>query len=223
MRKVVSGSARGSLRWIRQAVNQKPELLNRQIIQSGRLPERTRIEWVSPLESDDYAEYRDGSFLEMLGIRLDKAPLKDFWPRFGPQWDALARTADGQVLLVEAKANVPEIVSNKTGALSSSKERIERSLEATKQYLGVDPAIPWSGKLYQYANRMAHLYLLRELNGIPAWLVFVYFIGDEDTNGPTTEAEWRAALTVAKGVLGLKRNRLNKYVIDVFLDVRELS
>ena len=36
----------------------------------------------------------------------------------------------------------------------------------------------WSGTFYQYANRLAHLYLLHELNDVDAWLVFVYFVGD---------------------------------------------
>ena len=222
MRFVEPGNARGSLRWLRKTVNQHPVLLNHEIRKAGKLPTRTAIDWVSPLESDEYAEYRDSSFLEMLGIELTKVPLQDFWPRLGPQWDGLAKTSDGQVLLVEAKANIPEVVSPATGASPTSKKQIERSLEDTKKFLGVDPTIPWSGKLYQYANRMAHLYLLRELNDIPAWMVFVYFIGDEDTNGPSTVAEWKAALTVAKGVLGLTRNKLNKYTIDVFLDIRDL-
>ena len=68
MRIVESGNARGSLRWIRQAVNQHSDLLNCEIIKAGKLPARTSIEWVSPLEADDYAEYRDGSFLEMLEV-----------------------------------------------------------------------------------------------------------------------------------------------------------
>lgn len=220
MRIVESGVARGSLRWIRHAVNQNPDLLNREIINAGRLPSKTDIEWVSPLEADEYAEYRDNSFLEKLGIELNKVPLGDFWPKLGPQWDGLAKTDDGQILLVEAKANIPEAVSPGTGASAASRERIERSLDDTKKFLRVDLDIPWSGKLYQYANRMAHLYLLRELNRIPAWMVFVYFIGDEDTNGPKTVDEWKAAITVTKGVLGLTRNKLNKYVVDVFLDVR---
>lgn len=223
MRCVETGPARGSLRWIRHAVNETSAVLDGHIIQSSRLSAGNTINWLSPLSSDDYAEYRDESFLDLLGIRLEKTPLKAFWPRRGPQWDALARTSEGDVLLVEAKANIPEIVSPGTGASDASRKRIEESLEQTKSFLGVDPSIPWSGKLYQYANRLAHLYLLRELNDIPAWLVFVYFVGDPDTSGPNSEDEWKAALTVAKRVLGLGRNPMNKYVIEVFVDVRDLQ
>ena len=55
-------------------------------------------------------------------------------------------------------------------------------------------------------------------------MVFVYFIGDDDVNGPKTTDEWKAALTVAKSVLGLnKRNRFSKYVVEVFIDIKEMS
>lgn len=30
-------------------------------------------------------------------------------------------------------------------------------------------------KLYQYANRLAHLYFLRHLNGVEAYLLLLYF------------------------------------------------
>ena len=41
----------------------------------------------------------------------------------------------------------------------------------------------WTKCFYQYANRLAHLYFLKELNGIDAALVFVYFTGDTTING----------------------------------------
>ena len=78
--------------------------------------------------------------------------------------------------------------------------------------------------LYQYANRLAHLYLLRELNRVPAHLLFVYFVGDDDVNGPETVPEWEAALSLAKRVLGLpERHRLSDYVSDVFFNVRDMN
>jgi len=88
----------------------------------------------------------------------------------------------------------------------------------------VDSEIDWSGKLYQYTNRIAHLYFLREVNKVPAHLLFVYFVGDKETAGPSSVSEWEAALTVVKGVLGLgSRHRLSKYVADVFVSVGELQ
>ena len=187
------------------------------------LPATLAIEWVSPVQEDEFAEYRDEDFLIKLGLDLQQYPLQQFWPKRGAQWDALARTDSGDVFLVEAKANIPEVISPGTAASAQSRDLIERSLEETKNRLGVNPDIPWSGKLYQYTNRIAHLYLLRILNDIPAWLVFVYFVGDEDTNGPKSVAEWKSAISVVKGELGLKRHVLSKYVIDIFVDVRDLG
>lgn len=52
------------------------------------------IEWLSPLRTDDYAEYRDAAFLQKLGLAQHAAALKEFWPTRGPQWDGLGH--DGQ-------------------------------------------------------------------------------------------------------------------------------
>ena len=223
MRAVERKPAKGSLRWLREAVSARSAMsgvLDERIRQACGLPARAEIKWRSPLEEDDYAEYRDHDFLELLGLELEHRPLESFWPSRGPQWDALARTSADQVILVEAKANIPEVVSPGTSASAKSRTLIEKSLLETKRYLRVPEDIPWSGRLYQYANRIAHLYLLRELNGVDAHLVFVYFTGAADVDGPETVREWAAALTVAKGVLGLRgRHPLYRYVHEVFIDV----
>lgn len=224
MRVVASGPARGSLKWIRRAVNDCTTDFDRLVATACRLPMRARIHWVSPLAPDEYAEYRDDQFLDKLKIALPARPLGNFWPRLGPQWDALGRTETGEILLVEAKANIPELVSSATAATGASEQRIEESLAEVKAYLGVDSAIPWSGRLYQYANRIAHLYLLRTLNDVPAHLIFVYFVGDQDVEGPETIAEWQAALSVVKRVLGIpKRSALSRYIIELFVDIRTLQ
>lgn len=223
MRAVQRGQARGSLKWIRRAVNDRTSLLNERVKAALALRSDEAINWKSPLAEDEYAEYGDDTFLRLLGVTLGRYPLKNFWPNRGPQWDALATVERTGVLLVEAKANIPEIVSPGTSASKASRLLIEHSFRDVKHYLRVDSQIPWTGKLYQYANRVAHLYLLRKLNGINAYLVFVYFSGDADVLGPSSVAEWRAALTVAKRVLGLaENNRLSKYIADVFIDVAEL-
>ena len=213
---------RGSLRWIQEAVNQHPRYLNFKISERCGLSPNETIQWVSPVQQDDFAEYRDSQFLDLLEVRLPARPLKSFWPVRGPQWDALGRTDNGNVLLVGAKANVPELVSDKCQAGEKSKTLIRRSLREVQDFLKVDPEADWLGKLYQYTNRLAHLYLLRELNRVEAHLVFVYFVGATKVSGPQTVPEWEAALSVARGVLGLgKRHRLSNYIYDVFIDVRE--
>ena len=224
MRAVEHKEVRGSQKWIRLAVNNAPSIFNREVRAVCNIGPDKTITWVSPLMDDDYAEYRDEDFLNRLGITLSRRPLDTFWPHRGPQWDALGRTENGSVLLVEAKANILEILSSGTRAKEKSRRLIDNSIREVQDFLRVDHTICWTGKLYQYANRLAHLYLLRELNGIDAHLLFVYFTGDKDVNGPKSIIEWESALTVVKGVLGIgKRHRLSKYVSEVFIDVLKLK
>ena len=56
--------ARGSLKWIQRAVNENWPSLNQPI--KEQLGKGEQIEWSSPLQNDDFAEYRDGTFLELL-------------------------------------------------------------------------------------------------------------------------------------------------------------
>ena len=97
------------------------------------------------------------------------------------------------------------------------------AVDETKQYVNSKSSADWSSYFYQYTNRLAHLYFLRVLNDIPAYLIFVYFLNDKDMNGPETEAEWIAALKVMKKYLGIGRNRLSKYIGDIFVDVKDLT
>ncbi len=69
-----SSTARGSLRWIRAAVNDHPDTLNGEISAACRLGP-SEIEWVSPLVEDDYAEYGDQDFLDRVGITLPNRAL----------------------------------------------------------------------------------------------------------------------------------------------------
>ena len=219
-----SKDARGSLKWTQVVVNECPELINRPLREACVLSSDIPISWLSPIHSDDFEEYRDQAFLQLLGVHLEKRPLETFWPNRGPQWDALGRSHSGELFLVESKAHVSEILSPGTSASTKSKIFIERSLKELQSFLRISPAVFWSAVLYQYTNRLAHLYLLRELNHLRAFLVFLYFVGDREIEGPWTVREWESAIQVVRGVLGLKdRNRLSKYVLDVFIDVAEIK
>jgi hypothetical protein len=68
---------KGSQRWLQWLVNQAPDCLDEQIGLG-------RIDWRSPLQTDDYAEYRDQAFLDLLGVNLQTRPLRTFWPLGGP-------------------------------------------------------------------------------------------------------------------------------------------
>ena len=212
--------AKRSLKWIQDFVNGRPTEFDAAIHSASKGKIKTPIDWKSPLAGDKYAEYRDSAFLDLLNLHLPNRTLKSFWPRYGPQWDALGMDSYGTPILVEAEANVPEIITDPTSATEPSRTLIRASLAETADHLRVKSTCDWSGTFYQYANRLAHLYLLQELNGIDTWLVFVYFIGESDGDGPTSEAEWRAAIDILHGALGLNRHRLLNRVVDVFIDVR---
>jgi hypothetical protein len=203
---------KGSQRWLQWLINDAPELLDQQI---GLGP----VAWRSPLGADEYAEYRDQAFIDLLGISLPTRSLASFWPRGGPQWDALGRAASGEVILVEAKAHLTEMHSPASAASESSLAQIQASLAETARSLGVSAGAKWSQDFYQYANRLAHAYLLDRLNDVPTRLVFVYFIGDGDVRGPDTRAEWDAEIHKVHDALGLSVTP--SFVTDVFLDVRE--
>lgn len=221
-RKIEGLAKRGSQKWIQRVINDTPEFFDSSIRKQLTLPDNEIITWHSPLKNDEYAEYQDEAFLQLLDIELPEVPLKDFWPSRGPVWDALGRTDSGKVFLVEAKAHIPEMLSPGTQAGEKSLEKIRDSLDKTKRYMGSRSGNDWSSTFYQYTNRLAHLYLLRVLNNIPAYLLFVHFINDTDMNGPETEDEWSGAIKELHSHLGIEKNKLSGYVVDVFIDVLKL-
>jgi hypothetical protein len=213
---------KGSQKWIQELVNDNPRILNSKIWSTLNFPEKEDIQWLSPLRSDDYAEYRDQAFLNLLNVKLEKIPLMKFWSKGGPQWDALGKTSTGKLLLVEAKSHISELTSELRAEDESSRKKIQRSLEETKRYLSSRVHVDWSQCFYQYTNRIAHLYLLRK-NNVPAHLIFVYFLNDIEMDGPTTFYEWEGAIKLLKSHLGIGRHRLQKFITDVYIDVRALQ
>ena len=218
---VQDSNSHGSLKDLQILINEKSNLLDKEI--SNMLNRNISVTWKSPIKSDQFAEYRDEDFLKLLNLESKiKIPLENFWPKLGPQWDALGLN-DETVFLVEAKANIPEIVSPPTGAGPESKSKIIDSFAEVKEYLNINNSIDWTGTFYQYVNRIAHLYYLKILNGIDAYLINIYFLNDKSVDGPTTKEEWNGALTVIKQYLGIsKRNKLDKYIFDIFIDTKNL-
>ena len=218
-----SGTGNGSLKDIQILINNNSDLLNALII--NRLPKMdfNNIEWLSPLANDSFAEYSDDDFIKILGLDQNSILLNNYWPNGGPHWDALGRTDKNEIFLIEAKANIPEIVSPGTLAKDiDSIDKINRSLELTKGFLNIHNSVNWNGKFYQYTNRLAHLYFFRVIHNIPAFLINIYFMNDKTVNGPQSKAEWLAAIEVLKKYLGIGEHSLSKYMIDLFIDVDDL-
>lgn len=214
---------KGSKKWVQELVNLCPHLLDARIQKDRCLQPGKSISWCSPLRADGFAEYRDECFLQLLSLQVCVQALRQFWPKGGPQWDALGiEETTPRYFLVEAKANIPEIVSDCQADSPESIRRIESSLHRTQDFLGNNSLLPWSKVFYQYANRIAHLYFLREIAKVDAILVFVHFENDY-THISTSHEAWQGALLLQKRLMGLSRHKLQKFVREVFIDVKEID
>ena len=210
----------GSQRLLQAAVNQHPDLLYEALRKAGAIHDSENVSWTSPLEADQFKEYRDQAALEKIGITNPPHPLNNFWPKGGPVWDATGVTSSGKPILVEAKAHIPEAASPASGASPQSLEKIEASLNAARNYYAPRSTSVWSGTFYQYANRLAHQYYLKELNNIPSILVFLNFINATDMDGPTTELEWKGAIRLIHAVLGLPKNLESHGIYHAYIDAK---
>lgn len=211
---------KGSLKWIQELINYNSELFNRRI-QDHIKHDLSLTEWMSPKKEDEFAEYRDKDFLESLGIKECQARLFEFWPKGGPQWDALGKLKNKFYFIVEAKANIFEITSSCQATSENSKTKINNSIIRTKQFLNISSGQNWLNGFYQYANRLCHLYFLRELCGVNAYLIFVYFCNDT-THIPTSIEQWHGAIKLQKHLMALGRHRLQKYIVEIFIDFEEI-
>lgn len=173
------------------------------------------IDWLSPRRSDDWAEYRDAGFLTTLHLPELVEDLATFWPRGGPQWDALGLASDGTRVLVEAKAHVAELRST-CGAGADSLKQIRAAMDRTKARWGAESSHDWTAPFYQYANRLTHLDFLQQ-HGVKAILLFVYFVGDRDMRGPDRQEEWEAALAQVYTHLGVSGDLSTRGVVNAYL------
>lgn len=222
----VDGNGRayaGSQRQLQTYVNDHPYQLSAAILEALHLELRpSAVEWVSPLASQHYAEYKDADFLNALRLGSLKSKLAQFWPNSGPRWDGLAWFTVGTAphyVLFEAKSHVPEMYSNGCCAKSPrSLAKIVNALDQTKNWVGTNPDADWLGPLYQYANRLAHLFLFRQVLGLKAWLVNLYFIGDP--HSPTSLQEWESGLGKAKAAMGISDIKIPG-VAELFLPARD--
>lgn len=188
-----------------------------------------KIEWIDfnfkRGETWPDAELKGLEFLNNYG------ELKNNWETFWPvgsgihNWDAVGWVYSGEdkeLLLIEAKANIQEVVSNCQAKDKDSIKKIRHSLELVKKGLGVNAENDWAKKYYQFANRMAILYFLHQ-HSIPAHLVFIYFIGDRSGKRrtcPQSTSEWKSILKDQKEYMGLpKGHPLEARIQELFLRI----
>ena len=216
----------GSQYWLQVAVNCRPDVINEAIKKAMNLDASDSIKWLSPLREHCFAEYRDCAFLERLGLDCLCPCLRHFWPKGGPSWDGLARTSGDRRILVEAKANIPELNSSPCKAEGDSLKKIKRALKETRSFLKVRSGANWKKCFYQYANRLAHLYFLKERHKVDAALVFVYFVGGTTRSAglAVTRDGWETEIELVHSHLGLRPHApwMRENVFDVFIDVDDL-
>lgn len=218
---------KGSQRWLQVVVERNPEILNAPLRASMKLAEGVGIEWLSPVRSENFVEYCDGLAFQndRWHLPLKAQSLAEFWPQRGPKWDGLARTSDGQFLIVEAKAHIPEIVPPRSRATEPARGRIRASMRAAQASLAPNSTgvVDWAGTFYQYANRVAYLHFLRETNKEKAHLVNIYFYNAPDVASPPARAQWEGAIQVVECYLGLGRHRMAKFMHKIFVDTATVT
>src|SRR6266404_5089452 len=210
--------------WLRFAVAEQTDLFNDRIKVLFGWPPSETIEWLSPIRSDDFAEYYDREFLSRAGISALDVPLHDFWPASGPRWDGLAKTASNKIILVEAKAYIGESVSFLRAKDTNSIDKIRAAFVKAKKAFRATAEVGWERPFYQHANRLAHLYFLRGLNRLDANLLFLYFADAPDVpkSDFCTAAQWEGAIKLTDKALGLGAHAYEQNVKSLIWSVPEL-
>lgn len=180
------------------------------------------LEWRSPLAAELYAEPRDAAFWPAIDQPQLAERCAGWWPaRGGPSWDAIALAhgpnAARVVVLVEAKANVPELVGGDLAATSpASLEAIRAALNGARERLGATGDLgAWTGSHYQLANRLAWTMWLRG-HDVDAVFAHVLFEGDRSHQAATAD-ELTAAVHRAHTALGVPERALAEWATTVVL------
>ena len=108
---------------------------------------------------------------------------------------------------------------------AKSIEKITHSLKETQRFLGADQSVDWfKSPYFQYSNRLAHLYWFRELKGLPAFLIMLYFLNDVEQDGPSEPAEWEAAIREEERCLRIpETHALSDSIVPVIIDVKDIE
>ena len=147
---------KGSKYWMQEIVNN--EFFRKEL--ENKLKNES-LEWISPLENESYNEYK----LTEDKLKEKIPDLQDvdfsFWPKNGPEWDAIALAEDGRVLyLFEAKSSEKEMKSSMSATSDISIEKICGSMRRVCEefYKNEYKSSLWEKEYYQMGNRLTFLY-----------------------------------------------------------------
>ena len=119
-------------------------------------------------------------------------------------WDAVGKTDDGRIVLLEAKAHINELQS--TTKATAGLIKIEEAFKLTREGIGVEECSSWTSEYYQFANHIFTCWYLNKVRNIPAVLVNVFFVGDIRPDNyfcPQTITEWERAINLEYKHLGI--------------------
>jgi hypothetical protein len=125
-------------------------------------------------------------------------------------------------ILVEAKAYESEAKTACTATAPASLTKIADSLAKTKMYFGVSQQIDWQHPYYQYAKRLAHLYFLRHICKLDAFLLFLNFADAPDVSKPCSLEQWKLAAKSLEKTLGLPLGAKREGVATVVWNVPDM-
>ena len=148
---------------------------------------------------------------------------RQFWPQGGSSmnWDGIF-VIDDKWFFVEAKANEREAYQ-KCGAKSpESRLQIDRAMDATKEWLGIDSKIKWRRtNCYQLANRLAFEYFCNVICHIPARILYVGFVNGYRNNSVRSVEEWQAIWNAEYATLGIYESKVHGLLFHVYPDCRQ--
>jgi len=210
-------ASKGSQFWLQHCIINYREHLDHVISEACgvSLP----LDWKSPLPPR-FTEFRDTAFLKALELEEFDGELSKFWPKQGPCWDGLAMSGKTRIL-IEAKANILEWISDGKASSPESIGQIQNSLNGAAAALKVNPHIDWNRGLFQFANRLAHQWFLQDRCGIKTKLVFLSFTGDT-THFPRSKDEFKGALEMAEALLGLGPRHRGRRYCHAYIDVSKI-
>ncbi len=188
------------------------------LLPSNLQPLGQHVQWLSALDSVRYGISPSTDFVRAAGLADQPSLLENCWSQLGLCWDGVgllghSRSRPQGVLLVEARSQIEESGGPGCCAPACSTPLVLDTFRETREWLEAHETEDWTGALYRTANRLAHLHMLRNHLGIPAWLVQVYFVNDPDE--PASRADWLPIIAGVNARLGLSRRP--PFTLDVFL------
>ena len=143
---------------------------------------------------------------------------KKFWPQGGNSmnWDGIF-IMGGVWYFVEAKANEKEAFQECGAKSIDSRRQIDRAMEFTKEWLGVDNTINWRRtNCYQLANRLAFAAFCNKICNVPARLLYVGFLNGFRHYSVHSTDDWEAIWRHEYETLGVAEEDLRDVLYQIY-------